>query len=73
MSIAYSLDHLATFHDEDHLLHALHVSDRVAIDGDHIGELSSFDVADLVRQSQQFRTTHGRCLQSPDWCHSPVD
>ena len=43
------LDHLATFHNEGHLLHVFDVGEGVAIDGNDIGELSSFEAADLVR------------------------
>jgi len=43
------LDHLATFHNEGHLLHVLDVGERVAIDSNNVGELSSLEAADLVR------------------------
>jgi hypothetical protein len=48
-SLPYLLDHLATFHNEGHLLHVFDLGERVAIDSNNVGELSSLEAADLVR------------------------
>src|SRR6202008_3898448 len=49
----FVLYHLATFHHKLHLLQSGDVFQRVAVDGDNVGELAGFEGADFVGPAEQ--------------------